>query len=130
MKYKKILFVCIENACRSQMAEAFARKYLPNTEIISAGLQAVDEINPKAVKVMEEVGIPMEDHYPKLLTPEMVKGADLAVTMGCIEQCPLTPREITVDWDLEDPASKDLAFFRKTRDIIKKRVLKLVDESK
>ena len=107
MPLKKILFVCRENACRSQMAEGFAKRLLPNVEIISAGLNAVNAINPNAIQVMEEIGFSIQDQSPKLLTAKLVEGASLVVTMGCIGSCPLTPPEITVDWGLEDPAGKD-----------------------
>ncbi|MHA1338791.1 MAG: arsenate-mycothiol transferase ArsC [Promethearchaeota archaeon] len=122
---KSILFVCVENACRSQVAEAFGKVIFKNVEVISAGLKEVENINPNAVKVMKEIGISMEGQYPKLLTKEMVDKADLVITMGCIDKCPLTPKSKTIDWRLEDPKGKDLDFFRKTRDIIKQRIEEL-----
>ena len=107
------------------MAEGFAKKILKGVEIVSAGIKPAVEINPNAVIVMEEISFSIKDQYPKVLSLEMVKGADLAVTMGCIDKCPLTPREITVDWGLEDPVGKNLEFFRKTRDEIKRRIEEL-----
>ena len=126
MKMKKsILFICVENACRSQMAEAFANQILEGWKIQSAGLKETPEINPNAVQVMKEIGIEMIDQYPKVLTTEMVDEADLIITMGCIDQCPIVPKEKTRDWALIDPKGKDLNFFRKTREIIKDRIQKL-----
>ncbi len=127
---RKILFICRENACRSQMAEAFARKAFPSdVEIISAGLESVGEINPKAIQVMEEIGISLDVQYPKQITFELMDGATRVVTMGCIDYCPFVPPGIPViDWSLDDPAGRDLNFFRVTRDEIKKRVDKLASE--
>jgi len=115
---KSILFVCIENACRSQMAEAIAKNIFKNIEVNSAGLNISKKINPNTIKVMNEIGIDMKGQYPKILTKELVEKADLIVTMGCIKQCPLTPKQKTINWNLEDPSGKDLDFFRKTRDKI------------
>lgn len=125
---KTILFVCTENACRSQMAEGFFNHLNKdqNMRAISAGLKPVQEINPKAVDVMRELDIDTSQQKPKLLTIEMAEKADKIITMGCIKACPITLEEKTIDWDLEDPAGKPIEKFREVRDIIKEKINKLI----
>jgi protein-tyrosine-phosphatase len=126
---KRVLFVCVENACRSQMSEGFfkalARK---NMAAKSAGNKPADKINPLAVQVMKEVGIDISRHKPKMITSEMVMEADKVVLMGCgRDACPLVPKEV-VDWQIEDPAGKDLRKFREVRNNIKRKVEALISE--
>ncbi|GAB4314724.1 MAG: hypothetical protein Kow0069_16310 [Promethearchaeota archaeon] len=123
----KVAFICHQNACRSQMAEAFAKRAFPaGVEVVSAGLHPVDEVNPNAVKVMGEVGFDLTGARPKTITEEVMLGATLVVTMGCVEQCPLVPPGTPVeDWGLPDPAGKDLDFFRDVRDRVRDKVEEL-----
>lgn len=128
---KKIIFVCVHNSGRSQMAEAFAKRFgAGKIEVQSAGTQPTDRLNPVVVKAMEEIGYDMSGHYPKLLTLEMVNSADRIITMGCgvdAETCPASflPTE---DWGLEDPSGQPLEKVREIRDEIKARVQKLISE--
>jgi len=127
---KKILFACRENACRSQMSGAFAQ-YLAGDKIeaFTAGSTPAEKIAPLMMKVMAEKGIDMEFRKPKSLQSvlETVK-PDMIVTMGCGEQCPFVPGTEKVDWDLPDPAGKDIEFMRNVRDEIEKRVVSLINE--
>lgn len=135
---KKVIFVCIHNSGRSQMAEAFAKK-LGEGKIIaeSAGTAPGGELNPQAVAVMEEIGYDMSSHYSKLMTPEMTASADKVITMGCgvnvddIDHggpvCPLVLVEAE-DWGLEDPKGQPVEKVRAIRDEIKTRVEKLIEE--
>lgn len=126
---RKILFVCVENACRSQMAEAFFNKLARGKAVAtSAGTQPSKEVNPKAVAVMREVGIDISKQKPKLLTSKMVKDADKVITMGCgVEVCPVLPVE-TEEWQIEDPSGKPIEKFRKIRDEIRRRVERLIED--
>lgn len=127
---KKILFVCVENACRSQMAEAFLNK-LANGKALatSAGTKPSREVNPKAVVVMREVGINISRRKPKLLTAAMVKEADKVVTMVCgADVCPVIPVE-TEEWQIEDPSGRSIEKFREIREEVKRRVKRLIEES-
>jgi len=131
-KKKVILFVCVHNSGRSQMAEAFFNKLAEGTAIgLSAGTQPSDKVNPVVVEVMKEVGIDIGGNKPKLLTLDMVEKADRMITMGCGAEaeavCPASFIE-TEDWALEDPKGKSLEQVRKIRDEIKERVSKLVKE--
>lgn len=127
---KKIAFVCIHNSCRSQMAEAWAKKLGKGIiEVYSAGTEEYPEVKPGAVQVMKEVGIDMNEHYPKLLT-DIPKDIDILITMGCGVVCPYIPCSHQEDWGLEDPSGKSIEHFRYTRDIIEKKVLDLVDRIK
>jgi len=127
---KKILFACRENACRSQMSGAFAQ-YLAGDKIeaFTAGSTPAEKIAPLMMKVMAEKGIDMEFRKPKSLQSvlETVK-PDMIVTMGCGEQCPFVPGTEKADWDLPDPAGKDIEFMRNVRDEIEKRVVSLINE--
>jgi protein-tyrosine-phosphatase len=127
LKNKKVLFVCVHNAGRSQMAEAFFNKLAAGkATAFSAGTSPASIINPKVVEVMQEIGIDLSRQKPKRLTPELVEEADLVVSMGCgVENiCPAASIE-TEDWDLEDPSEKPLEKVREIRDQIKTRVTKL-----
>lgn len=125
---KSILFVCVENAGRSQMAEAFAKKYGKKENFSSAGTNPVNEINPMVVLVMKEKGIDISKNKPKALTTKMVQKADLVVTMGCGAQgiCVGPLFKPTVDWILKDPKSKPVDEVRKIRDEIESKVKKLL----
>ena len=128
---KHILFVCVENAGRSQMAEAFASKHGKNKIIASsAGNKPADKINPVVVQAMKEKGIDISTNKPKLLTFQMAQGADLIVTMGCNDQgiCPGPFFKPTIDWKLEDPKGKTIEKVREIRDDIERRVQKLIVE--
>jgi arsenate reductase (thioredoxin) len=118
----KIAFVCIHNSCRSQMAEAWAKALAPKEfEIYSAGTEDYPEVKPLAKKAMEEVGITMADHHPKLLK-DIPNSLDVLITMGCGVECPYVPARFRQDWGLEDPSGGPYEGFLKTRDIIKLQV--------
>ena len=126
----KILFVCVENAGRSQMAEGFFRKLGPsNFEVMSAGTKPASEINPTAVQVMKEVNIDISQNKSKTLTSEMMSESDTVINMGCMdkESCPALFVEDIDDWNIEDPKGKSVKQVRKIRDDIEARVLELVD---
>lgn len=120
----KIAFVCVHNSCRSQMAEGFAKEMTKNDdsiEVYSAGTEEYPEVKPKAVEVMEDIGISMEDHYPKLLT-DIPQELDILIKMGCNVVCPFVPNRYSEDWGLDDPSGGPKKDFEKTRDIIKEKV--------
>jgi len=129
---KTILFVCVHNSGRSQMAEAFFNQMAKGKAwAYSAGTQPADTVNPIVVEAMREVGIDISGNKPKALTMDMVEKADKMITMGCGAEagavCPATFIE-TEDWALEDPKGKSLEQVRKIRDEIKSRVKKLVED--
>ena len=127
----KILFVCVENAGRSQMAEAFANHYGKGKVVASsAGIMLADRVNPLVVEAMRENGIDISMNRPKLLTPAMAEDADKIITMGCsVEKiCPAPLLKNVIDWELEDPKGKPLEKVREIRDEIEKKVLKLIVE--
>ena len=129
---KTILFLCVGNSCRSQMAEGFAKTY-DDIMVTSAGTEPGDKVAPKAVEVMAEKGINISSQHPKLLTAEMVEKADICISMGCgvaesIESaCPAPLLEKIVDWGLEDPWGQGLEKYRETRDEIERLVLGLLE---
>jgi len=124
-----ILFVCVHNAGRSQMAAGLARNLGgERVEVRSAGSDPAEQVNPAAVAVMAEVDVDLQDAAPKLLEIDAVREADVIVTMGCGDACPVFPGKRYEDWDLEDPAGKDLDAVRPIRDDIKRRVLVLIEE--
>jgi len=128
---KKILFVCVENAGRSQMAEAFANHYSKGKiEAISAGTMPSDEVNPLVIKAMREKGIDISKNKPKILKTEMIKEADRVIVMGCGAEgfCPAPLLEKVVNWELEDPKNKPVEKVRQIRDEIERRVQKLIKE--
>jgi multimeric flavodoxin WrbA len=127
---KKILFACRENACRSQMAGAFAQ-YLAGDklEVLNGGSEPANKINPDMIKVMHEKGIDMGFRSPRGIEAAISNGnPEVIVTMGCGEECPYVPGARMLDWDLPDPAGKPLDFMRRTRDEIEKRVKSLIKE--
>ena len=122
-----ILFVCVHNAGRSQMAAGFARKLGGDrVQVRSAGSEPAETVNPAAVAAMAEVGIDIRDAAPKLLATDAVREADVIVTMGCGDACPVFPAKRYEDWELEDPAGKDLVTVRAIRDEIERRVRALL----
>jgi len=128
---KRVLFVCVENAGRSQMAEAFAKTYGKDKfDAFSAGNKPAEAVNPSVVKAMKEKGIDISTNKPKLLTFQMAQDADLIVTMGCNDQgiCPGPFFKPTIDWKLEDPKGKPIEKVREIRDDIERRVQKLIIE--
>ena len=128
-KKPTILFVCVHNAGRSQMAAGFMRELGGDrVEVLSAGSTPKNEINPVAIAAMAEVGIDIANQQPKILTTEAVLESDAVITMGCGDACPFYPGKRYEDWVLEDPAGQDLAFVRKVRDDIKARVEVLLSE--
>jgi arsenate reductase (thioredoxin) len=127
---QKVLFICVHNAGRSQMAEAFLNKLADgNAVALSAGSKPAETINPAAVQAMAEVGIKISQKTPRLLTPEMIEGIDRVITMGCGEDtaCPASWVK-TEDWELEDPADKPIEEVRRIRDEIEKRVKALIQD--
>jgi len=130
---RRVLFVCVENAGRSQMAEAFANHYGKGKLVASsAGVMLADKVNPVVVEVMKEKGIDISMNKPKLLTMKMAEDADLIITMGCsVEKfCPAPLLKNVIDWGLEDPKGKPIEKVREIRDEIEKKVLKLIAETK
>lgn len=128
-----ILFVCVENSCRSQMAEAFFNFYARGKDMDvyaeSGGTNPAPQVNPLAIKVMREVGIDISSQKPKMLQPEMVKQAEKVITMGCKvkDACPALFVEAE-DWEIEDPAGKGIEKFREVREVIREKVKKLLDK--
>lgn len=128
-KRPSILFVCIHNAGRSQMAAAFARQLGGDAvEVLSAGSEPAAMVNPRAVAVMAEVGIDLARETPKLLSDSAVERADAVVTMGCGDACPFYPGKRYLDWPLDDPATLDVDGVRRVRDEIRVLVADLFSE--
>ena len=118
-----VLFVCIENACRSQMAEGIANYLAKGTlKAFSAGSDPAEGVNPDAVKVMQEIGIDISHAHPKGFGLLPLSKFDYVVTLGCKDTCPLIPAEQHIEWQIEDPKGKPVDFFRKVRDQIKERI--------
>ena len=125
-----ILFVCIENAGRSQMAEAFFKKYAKNQfHVISAGTSPSSHLNPVVVSVMNELGIDLKNQKPQLLSSSMIKNSNKTVNMGCMdkESCPSLFVKDVDDWNIEDPKGKSIEDVRKIRDQIKNDILNLLN---
>ena len=126
---KTIMFVCVHNAGRSQMAAGFMRELGGDrVEVLSAGSAPKDSINPVAVEAMLELGIDIANQKPKVLTSEAVQQSDVVITMGCGDACPYYPGKRYEDWVLEDPAGQGIEPVRVIRDEIKDRVEKLLEE--
>ena len=124
-----VLFVCVHNAGRSQMAAGYLRHLgRGRIEVLSAGSQPTDRINPVAVEAMAEEGIDIAGEAPKVLTSEAVQVSDVVVTMGCGDECPYFPGTRYEDWELDDPAGQGIEAVRPIRDEIRARVEKLVAE--
>lgn len=125
----EVLFLCVHNAGRSQMAAALARKFGGDRVIISsAGSDPGETLNMAVIDAMKEVGLDISNESPKKLTEEMGRRADVIVTMGCGDSCPVYLGKHYVDWELEDPKSKDLETVRLIRDDIQRRVKDLIEE--
>ncbi len=123
-----VLFVCVHNAGRSQMAAGFLTALAQGrVDVRSAGSMPGDQINPVAVAAMAEVGIDIAGEQPKQLTDSAVEASDVVITMGCGDQCPFYPGKRYEDWVLTDPAGKDIEVVRQVRDEIKTRVEELLD---
>jgi len=126
MKKKTVAFVCVHNSCRSQMAEGWAKKLGRDTiEAYSAGTEKYPEVKPLAVEVMEEAGVDMSSHYPKLLT-DIPQEVDILITMGCNVVCPFVPANHTEDWGLDDPSGGPKEGFENTRDLVRQKVIDLI----
>jgi protein-tyrosine-phosphatase len=124
-----VLFVCVHNAGRSQMAAGFLRELGGGrVDVRSAGSEPADAINPVAIEAMAEEGIDIAGSAPKILTVDAVKESDVVITMGCGDACPIFPGKRYEDWELEDPAGKDLETVRRVRDDIRGRVEALLAE--
>ena len=130
---KSVLFVCVQNAGRSQMAEGFFKKYAPKEyEGISAGTMPVSEINPLAVEVMREVNIDISNQISKEIIEDMIRNFSKIVNMGCMDKvsCPTLFLQNLLDWNIEDPKDKQIDKVREIRDEIEQRVKKLVADIK
>jgi arsenate reductase (thioredoxin) len=123
----EVLFVCVQNAGRSQMAAGLVNlRSDGRIHVRSAGSQPADEIHPAVVQAMEELGVDMEQQFPKPLTDEVVHAADVVITMGCGDACPIYPGKRYEDWVVDDPDGKDIETVRRIRDDIDRRVQKLI----
>ena len=124
-----VLFVCVHNAGRSQMAAGWLRHLAGDAvEVRSAGSIPGDQVNPVAVRAMGEVGIDIADQQPKILTTDAVQASDVVITMGCGDACPIFPGKRYLDWELTDPAGKAVDDVRPIRDDIDRRVRELLTE--
>lgn len=122
-----VLFVCVHNAGRSQMAAAFLHHLSDGRiEVRSAGSEPADQVNPIAVEAMREVGIDLTAETPKVLTPDALQASDVVITMGCGDTCPIFPGKRYEDWKLDDPAGQGLEVVRPIRDSIRERVNELI----
>jgi len=125
----EVLFVCVHNAGRSQMAAGLLKlRSEGRIQVRSAGSAPAEAINPNAVVALEELGVDMGEAFPKPLTDEVVRAADVVVTMGCGDACPIYPGKRYEDWELDDPAGQDLETVRRIRDELDRRVQRLIAE--
>ena len=126
----EVLFVCVQNAGRSQMAAALLDHYADGrVHVRSAGSEPADQINPAVVEALNEVGVDISKEFPKPMTDEIVRAADAVITMGCGDACPIYPGKRYEDWELDDPAAAtDLEGVRRIRDEIAERVRRLADQ--
>ncbi len=125
----EVLFVCVHNAGRSQMAAGLLDQHARGrVHVRSAGSEPASSLNPRVVEAMREIGIDISREFPKPLTDDFVRAADVVITMGCGDACPIYPGKRYEDWDLEDPQGKDLQAVRRIRDEIDIRVRALVGE--
>ena len=124
-----VLYVCVHNAGRSQMAAAYTHHLSGGAvEVRSAGSEPADQVNPSAVEAMAEEGIDITAETPKTLTTDAVRASDVVITMGCGDTCPIFPGKRYEDWELEDPAGKGVESVRPIRDDIKRRVQALLND--
>lgn len=127
---KRVAFVCTHNSCRSQMAEGLARAMAGDLlEVYSAGTEDYPRVKPKAVQVMEEIGIDMSGHHPKLIT-EIPEEVDYLITMGCGVVCPFVPNKHEEDWGLDDPSGGPIEDFRETRELIREKMADFIERIK
>jgi protein-tyrosine-phosphatase len=128
MQSLRVLFVCVENAGRSQIAEGFFREYANKFEVTSAGTEPKSELNPTVVKVMNEVGIDITNQKPKLLSNKMIQDSFRTINLGCMnkESCPSLFVNDVLDWNITDPKGKTIEEVRRIRDQIKFEVLSLI----
>ncbi len=125
----QVLFVCVHNAGRSQMAAALLDHLAGGRVTVrSAGSEPADRINPRVIAAMEEIGLDVSREFPKPLTGEAVEAADVVITMGCGDACPVYPGKRYEDWELDDPADADLDGVRRIRDQVAERVRRLADQ--
>ena len=125
----EVLFVCVHNAGRSQMAAGLVKlRSDGRIHVRSAGSDPGECINPDVVQAMDELGVDMSDEFPKPLTDEVVRATDVVITMGCGDACPIYPGKKYENWDLDDPAGQDLETVRRIRDEIDARVQRLISE--
>ncbi|HEX7311771.1 MAG TPA: arsenate reductase ArsC [Gaiellaceae bacterium] len=125
----EVLFVCVQNAGRSQMAAGLVKlRSRGRIHVRSAGSTPADEVNPAVVEAMEELGVDMREEFPKPLTDEVVRAADVVITMGCGDACPIYPGKRYEDWELDDPAGQELNTVRRIRDELDRRVQRLIGE--
>lgn len=128
-KKATVLFVCVHNAGRSQMAAGFLQHLAGDRiQVLSAGTQPKDQVNPSAIEAMAEVGIDIANNSPKVLTDEAVQDSDYVITMGCGDKCPFYPGKHYLDWPLDDPAGKGVEDVRPIRDQIREKVEDLITE--
>lgn len=124
-----VLFVCVHNAGRSQMAAGYLRALAGDAvDVLSAGSAPKDEINPVAIEAMAEEGIDIAGNIPKILTVEAVKESDVVITMGCGDTCPIFPGKRYEDWELDDPAGQGIDAVRPIRDEIRRRIEMLIGD--
>ena len=129
MSAPEVLFVCVHNAGRSQMAAGLLNHLAQGrVQVRSAGSEPTNQLNPTVIEAMREIGVDVSREFPKPLTGAMVRAADVVITMGCGDACPIYPGKRYEDWELEDPAGKDLETVRRIRDEIADRVRGLVAE--
>jgi arsenate reductase (thioredoxin) len=129
MSVPRVLFVCVHNAGRSQMAAALLERHAADTvDVVSAGSEPADRLNPAVVEALLEVGIALDGRRPRRLEDEDVREADVVVTMGCGDACPVYPGKRYEDWALDDPSGKTVAEVRPIRDEIDRRVRALLSE--
>ena len=127
---KKILFVCVENAGRSQMAEAFFKKYLPSGfQPISAGTKPATKVNPIVVQAMKEIGIDIDNKSPQNISQQIIDEAQISINMGCMdkESCPALFLKDVIDWQIQDPKGKSIREVREIRDQIEQKVKDFID---
>ncbi|MDP9308267.1 MAG: arsenate reductase ArsC [Actinomycetota bacterium] len=125
----EVLFVCVHNAGRSQMAAGLVKLRSKGLiHVRSAGSDPAEQVNPAVVEAMQELGVDLGEEFPKPLTDEAVRAADVVITMGCGDACPIYPGKKYEDWELDDPAGKDLETVRRIRDELDGRVRKLIGE--
>lgn len=128
-KKATVLFVCVHNAGRSQMAAGYLQHLAGDrVQVLSAGTEPKDQVNPSAIEAMNEEGIDIANNSPKVLTTEAVQDSDYVITMGCGDACPFFPGKTYLDWPLDDPAGKTVADVRPIRDEIRAKVERLISE--